>query len=218
MGSFTIKTPVLQFPAVNCRRMQTHGLKLRCNGLHLLFRSKDSPGVVTAHKQTYVQVETNPVLSVSTSARSSGCNTMVISGVIMAAVLGVYFFLKEKLFNSDTNSVEEDDEKIYASALARTRQAIYAHRAVGFMNTNSPARVVVELERALKENSICRSELVHAQHSQDELQGLYRMYLLNADVPPDYGVLLQLRELLGISTKAAAGIEDNIYKMDAFSI
>eukprot|EP00210_Caulerpa_lentillifera_P004163 g3969.t1 len=197
--------------------MQTHVLKLRCNGLHLS-RSGDSPDVVTAQKQTYVQVETSPVLSVSTSARSSGSNAMMISGVIMAAALGLYSFFKEKLFNSDANSVEEDDAKIYTSALARTRQAIYAQRAVGFMNTNAPARVVVELERALKENSICRCELVHAQHSQDELQGLYRMYVLNAEVPHDYGVLLQLRELLGISEKAAAEIENNIYKMDAFCI
>ena len=63
---------------------------------------------------------------------------------------------------------------------------MYVHRAIGFMNTNAPARwspflekggvngvvgcrVMVELQRALAENQICRSELLIAHHSADEV-------------------------------------------------
>lgn len=75
----------------------------------------------------------------------------------------------------------------YRRAVARTRQSIYVHRAIGFMNTNAPARwkshtllsgqyvwirVMVELQRALKENAICRSELLIARHSQEDVQAV----------------------------------------------
>ena len=78
-------------------------------------------------------------------------------------------------------------------ALARTRQAVAVHRAIGFMNTGNTARAMVELRRALHENSACRAPLVNPQHSAGELSELYRLHLQNSPVPADFAVLLQLR-------------------------
>ena len=46
-------------------------------------------------------------------------------------------------------------------ALARTRQAVATSRALGFMRTGDVARALVELRRALHENSICRAPLLN---------------------------------------------------------
>ena len=89
------------------------------------------------------------------------------------------------------------DSKEYQLALARTRQAMHVHKAVGFMNTSNSARqalpeqfghtaipaqlccndkacpylkpdlacrAVVELQRAMQENSIARCPILGAQH------------------------------------------------------
>jgi hypothetical protein len=78
-------------------------------------------------------------------------------------------------------------------ALARTRQAVAVHRAIGFMSTANTARAMVELRRALHENSACRAPLVNVQHEARQLSELYRMHLQNSPVPADFAVLLQLR-------------------------
>lgn len=78
-------------------------------------------------------------------------------------------------------------------ALARTRQAVAVHRAIGFLNAANTARAMVELRRALHENSVCRAPLINAKLGQTELQTLYRVHLENAPVPADFATLLQLR-------------------------
>lgn len=55
-------------------------------------------------------------------------------------------------------------------ALARTRQATAVHRAVGFMAAGSPTRAMVELRRALHENSVCRAPLLNTNHSRKEVR------------------------------------------------
>lgn len=55
-------------------------------------------------------------------------------------------------------------------ALARARQATAVHRALGFMKAGSNTRSMVEIRRALHENSVCRSPLLSAtNHSRKEV-------------------------------------------------
>lgn len=51
----------------------------------------------------------------------------------------------------------------------------------------------MEVRRALHQNSMCRAPLLSTQHSKAELAELYRLHLQQAEVPADFGTLLQLR-------------------------
>ena len=90
------------------------------------------------------------------------------------------------------------DGREYRMALARTRQAVAIHRAIGFLNSSNTARAMVELRRALHENSVCRLPLLNTQHEGVQLQQLYRLHLENTAQPADFATLLQLRTLLDI--------------------
>ncbi|KAL4854375.1 hypothetical protein ACK3TF_004891 [Chlorella vulgaris] len=113
-------------------------------------------------------------------------------------------------------SAELDPE--YRMALARTRQATAIHRAIGFLNTGSRARAHVEVRRALHQNSMCRAPLLSTQHSKAELAELYRLHLQQAEVPADFGTLLQLRALLDLDFEDAERIEQEVAEQSAFSI
>lgn len=77
----------------------------------------------------------------------------------------------------------------------------------------------MELHLALEENSICRSPLLKGHQSQEELTGLYRLHIQNTEVPPNFAVLLQLRELLGLGAAEAEELEQQVLKeAEAFSI
>ncbi len=41
---------------------------------------------------------------------------------------------------------------------------------------------------------MCRAPLLNTQHSKAELAALYRLHLEQAEVPADFGTLLQLRQ------------------------
>jgi len=113
----------------------------------------------------------------------------------------------------------DGDPKAYQLALARTRQALYVQKAVSYMKAGQPARCLVELHRALDENSICRSPLLDGHQTQEELQDLYKVHLKNTQVPPNFAVLLQMREMLGIKPETAEAIEEDVMHADAtFSI
>ena len=56
-----------------------------------------------------------------------------------------------------------------------------------------PRRAHVEIRRALHQNSVCRAPLLSMQHSKGDLAELYRLHLQQAEVPADFGTLLQLR-------------------------
>lgn len=100
-------------------------------------------------------------------------------------------------------------------ALARTRQATAVHRAIGFMNAGSSTRAMVELRRALHENSVCRSPLLSKNHSKKELENLYRLHLQNAEVPSDFATLLQLRAMLQLDFEEAERIEAEVMQQGA---
>lgn len=106
----------------------------------------------------------------------------------------------------------------YRMALARTRQATAIHRAIGFLNTGSRARAHVEVRRALHQNSLCRAPLLSTQHSKADLCELYRLHLQQAEVPADFGTLLQLRALLDMDFEEAETIEREVAEQNAFSI
>lgn len=52
-----------------------------------------------------------------------------------------------------------------------------------------------------------------------QLTGLYKQHIQNTEVPPNFAVLLQLRELLGLGTDEAEALEKEVLKeAAAFSI
>ena len=63
-----------------------------------------------------------------------------------------------------------------------------------------------ELSKALVNNSVCRCPATVA-HTKDELHALYRLHLTNTEQPPNFGTLLQLQEMLGISQEEAERLE-----------
>lgn len=78
---------------------------------------------------------------------------------------------------------------------------------------------MVELHLALEENSICRSPLLQGHQTHSELTALYQLHIQNTEVPPNFAVLLQLRELLGLGADEAEDLEKQVLKeAEAFSI
>ena len=51
-----------------------------------------------------------------------------------------------------------------------------------------------------------------------QLRELYRLYLQNAEVPYQYAVLLQLREMLAIDSRTANALEQELQTASEFSI
>eukprot|EP00201_Polytomella_parva_P000323 CAMPEP_0175087052 /NCGR_PEP_ID=MMETSP0052_2-20121109/29610_1 /TAXON_ID=51329 ORGANISM="Polytomella parva, Strain SAG 63-3" /NCGR_SAMPLE_ID=MMETSP0052_2 /ASSEMBLY_ACC=CAM_ASM_000194 /LENGTH=136 /DNA_ID=CAMNT_0016359343 /DNA_START=344 /DNA_END=754 /DNA_ORIENTATION=- len=117
------------------------------------------------------------------------------------------------LLNAKTNP------RGYQRALARTRQAAYVNKAVSFLKSGDPARAHMELTRALVENSTCRSPLLDGIHTREEITALYRLHLESSEVPPNFAVLLQLQELLGLPQEDAEKIESEVMQSPgSFSI
>ncbi|KXZ41835.1 hypothetical protein GPECTOR_267g691 [Gonium pectorale] len=113
----------------------------------------------------------------------------------------------------------EQDPRSYQRALAQTRQDAAVTKAIAFLKTGEPARAYMELGRALAENSICRSPLAAGYHSKADVVELYKLHLLNAEVPPNFATLLQLQEMLGLGQEEAEKIElDVMQTPGAFSI
>lgn len=71
------------------------------------------------------------------------------------------------------------------------------------------ARTVVELELALNENSICREPVIACNFTAEEMLELYRIAVENMSpkIPPNYGLLLQLQNMLDISPDKAQVVE-----------
>jgi len=115
------------------------------------------------------------------------------------------------------DSSDHSDE--YRMALARTRQAVAVQRAAEWNRSRQTGRAVAELQRALGEHNVCRSAILPG--SVEDVEGLYTMALQNisAQIPPEYGVLLELRSLLGISKDKAEELEElTVGQPDNFSI
>jgi hypothetical protein len=78
---------------------------------------------------------------------------------------------------------------------------------------------MVELGRALTEHQVCRSPLLDGLHPNEELSDLYRLHLKNTEVPPNFAVLLQLRDMLGLVPAEADALEQEVMAGgEAFSI
>ncbi|CAL8466788.1 g6324 [Coccomyxa elongata] len=111
------------------------------------------------------------------------------------------------------------EAKEYNLALARTRQAMAVHRAIQYMNFGSPARAIVEVQRALQENSTARCPVLSAQYDGEDMNRLYRLHLENTEMPAKYSVLLQLREMLDIKEADAEKLEQEVLgSSSSFSI
>eukprot|EP00898_Chlorokybus_atmophyticus_P006114 jgi/Chlat1/6503/Chrsp45S05985 len=108
----------------------------------------------------------------------------------------------------------------YEQALARIRQSTMMDRALAFLRARNDARCVVELDRALEQNSICRTPVMSSIYDQQDLYELYRIKLRTSQdgFPSDFGVLLQLRKMLVISDEDAEVIEEEARMADSFGL
>lgn len=135
--------------------------------------------------------------------------------------------LTKKKHDSSTESSDKTQEskgshhesKDFKAAVARTRQAVSVQKAIGFMDASSPAKAMVELRHALEENGIARGPLLNNKYDKHDRLRLYRLHLQNTEVPPNFAILLQLREMLAISESDAEQLETEVLESgSAFSI
>ncbi|GMH37973.1 hypothetical protein BSKO_05857 [Bryopsis sp. KO-2023] len=165
--------------------------------------------------QVGVPVQTAEPVEAPRSTAAVGFGAGVVAFVAVS-----WAYLKRKELDQKIAEQEklDSDPEAYLLARARTRQAIHVQKAIGFNNSNIPPRAMVELERALKENAVCRSTILQGNLSPDELEGLYSLHIQNEEIPPDFATLLQLRNMLGISESTAERIEKGIQESNVFTI
>ncbi len=65
---------------------------------------------------------------------------------------------------------------------------------------------MLELQKALADNSICRAPAV-LSYSKEDMADLYRLHIRSCEHPPLFATLLQLQEMLGLSQEEAEKIE-----------
>lgn len=176
-----------------------------------------------AHKDVHVGVSNTE--SFDLPVKPDFIAPLALGAALAASFLTIREIIKSRRMNRGFNLGQMNfdaalegtnlDGREYRMALARTRQAVSVQRAVGFLNAGNIARSMVELRRALHENSICRAPLINTSHSQTELQQLYKMHLRNSTVPSDFATLLQLRTLLHLDFEEAEKIERDIMEQSS---
>jgi len=153
-------------------------------------------------------------------------------GIALIASVAGLLLVKQLTNNKRDNSGEADslqdlqgsqdirqDSKDFKAAVARTRQAVSVQKAIGFMDASSPAKAIVELKHALEENGIARGPLLTNKYDKNDRLRLYQLHLQNTEVPPNFAILLQLREMLAISEMDAEQLETEVFDSgSAFSI
>eukprot|EP01025_Chloroclados_australasicus_P009332 TRINITY_DN13583_c0_g2_i1.p2 TRINITY_DN13583_c0_g2~~TRINITY_DN13583_c0_g2_i1.p2 ORF type:complete len:243 (-),score=17.26 TRINITY_DN13583_c0_g2_i1:446-1096(-) len=169
-----------------------------------------------APQNMYPQAQSNHVLG------------KVAGGLMLAAVVGVwlYRFIRNKRQSIrqslSTENIAKDggseDEGAYTLALSRTRQAVHIQKAISYMARAMNARCMSELKCALEENQINRRPYLNVYSQHTELMDLYRLFLRNSVVPRDFGVLLQLRTMLGLTEIDAVQLENEVEKEQCFAI
>eukprot|EP00195_Chlamydomonas_chlamydogama_P012238 CAMPEP_0202901550 /NCGR_PEP_ID=MMETSP1392-20130828/14316_1 /ASSEMBLY_ACC=CAM_ASM_000868 /TAXON_ID=225041 /ORGANISM="Chlamydomonas chlamydogama, Strain SAG 11-48b" /LENGTH=173 /DNA_ID=CAMNT_0049588129 /DNA_START=296 /DNA_END=817 /DNA_ORIENTATION=+ len=100
-----------------------------------------------------------------------------------------------------------EDPRQYARALALSRQAGHINKASALRRNGEVAKAHMEMQRALAENSVCRSPCMDGALNKEEYAALYRLHIQACEVPPNFATLLQLQEMLGLSQEEAEQIE-----------
>lgn len=153
-------------------------------------------------------------------------------GIALIASVAGFWLVKQLTNNKRNDNGEVDslqdlqgsqdirqDSKDFKAAVARTRQAVSVQKAIGFMDASSPAKAIVELKHALEENGIARGPLLTNKYDKNDRLRLYQLHLQNTEVPPNFAILLQLREMLAISEMDAEQLETEVFDSgSAFSI
>lgn len=181
--------------------------------------------VCAARKTSQVTVSLRPTpVDPPANASMTPCWVAGFSIVMFVAVIARVFHPKKATEKKPVETFEvvplaKRDPEAYQRALARSRQSSCIQKSVAFMKSGSAARAMVELGKALQENGIARSQYVCSHTTAADLAGLYRLHLQNTEIPPNFAVLLQLREMLGIPKSEADNIESEILRTpSAFSI
>eukprot|EP01024_Parvocaulis_polyphysoides_P007142 TRINITY_DN12147_c0_g1_i11.p1 TRINITY_DN12147_c0_g1~~TRINITY_DN12147_c0_g1_i11.p1 ORF type:complete len:216 (-),score=33.44 TRINITY_DN12147_c0_g1_i11:958-1605(-) len=150
----------------------------------------------------------------------------IVGGIMLVAFTGVWIYryfknkrekkeLKEESIAKDGAS---ETEGSFQYSVSRTRQAVHIQKAIMYMTRAMNARSLQELESALKENSFNRRPYLNVYSQHIELMDLYRLFLRNSVVPRDFGVLLQLRTMLGLSEVDAVTLEKEVEQEQYFAI
>jgi hypothetical protein len=109
----------------------------------------------------------------------------------------------------DAAVVASDDPKHHQRVLAKARQATHISSAVSYNRAGEFTKAMLELNKALAENSVCRAPAV-LTYSKAEMENLYRLHIRNTEHPPNFATLLQLQEMLGLSQVEADRIETEL--------
>eukprot|EP00878_Enallax_costatus_P003803 GHUV01004019.1.p1 GENE.GHUV01004019.1~~GHUV01004019.1.p1 ORF type:complete len:213 (+),score=17.12 GHUV01004019.1:148-786(+) len=209
------------------RHQTSTGLRL-CSSCPLLTprcRRKQSLVVLAAAKNKACTVSVDPLEPTPMVCNGPTCRIPLT--IFALSALGAAYWFKRQVQSPSKKLPEpwpqiprpEADPEGYKKALARTRQAQDVARAVTFMHNGEPARAMVEMHKALEENEVCRSPLLDGHHDKCELVSLYKLHIHNAECPPSYPLLLQLRLMLGLPHEEAEQIEAEVLReAEAFSI
>lgn len=155
----------------------------------------------------------------------SDCVVPVV-GSIAAAVALVAFFLKARVKVPAVQEEADIDLAVQTSSdplhhqrvLAKARQANHISSAVSYSRAGEVIKAMLELNKALMANAICRTPVV-INHTPEEMTNLYRLHILNTEQPPNYAMLLQMQEMLGLDPKTAEAIEKEVLQgAGAFTI
>lgn len=156
-------------------------------------------------------------------------------GVLVSVFLGSFWLInrEEQKARERLGSPEDEDRDMplpppppemqerFKRAKASVDQERMVDKAVAAIRTNDIIRCTVELELALEENRRARVSIEKDFYDETELVDVYRAALkvwLDG-YPPDYGKLLQLRNMLQVSNEVAEELEGEIQRQsDVFVI
>lgn len=107
-----------------------------------------------------------------------------------------------------------DDPHHHQRVLAKTRQVAHIVNAVAFQKAGEITKALLELNKALVANSVCRTPAL-VSLSKENLHRLYCLHLTHTEQPPNYATLLQLQEMLGLSQQEAEKLEVEVLSSPA---
>ncbi|CAM6100522.1 unnamed protein product [Calypogeia fissa] len=133
-------------------------------------------------------------------------------------------YSREQLISRDQSSVTSTPQRVdsaFERAKASVAQAACVNRAVAAIRNNNFMECTIEMELALEENRLARTSIESDFYEEEEIlqvyQGVIKMW--TDGYPLDYGKVLQLRNLLDLTSQKAEALEDEVMQQsDAYVI
>ncbi|CAM6089952.1 unnamed protein product [Calypogeia fissa] len=139
-------------------------------------------------------------------------------------VIRTEYYDREQLISRDQSSVTSTPQRVdsaFERAKASVAQAACVNRAVAAIRNNNFMECTIEMELALEENRLARTSIESDFYEEEEIlqvyQGVIKMW--TDGYPLDYGKVLQLRNLLDLTSQKAEALEDEVMQQsDAYVI